>query len=155
MMMVVVAFLLLRVTLAWLFLAPLKKFLTHWEATVKMVELVAPKRPVFFAYTMIGIMFFGGLSILLGCLAQIGAVFLAAHCLLGVRAHNLYVKQLQSMNLDSQASPDNQKILNEAKKLGILGNITSGQKNIVIAAVLVFIALIGSGPYSLTENLFW
>ena len=154
MIMITIAFLLLRVTIACLFLAPLKKFLTHWKFTVNMVGTVLPFHPFFSAMVMIGVMFFGAIFILLGFYAQIAAIFLAAFCLIGAYAHRVYVKQLQAMHLEAQASPADQKILNDAKRLGIVGNVTSGQKNIVIAVVLIFIFLVGSGPYSVTGDLF-
>lgn len=145
-----IAFLILRITIAWLFLFPLKQFIPNWKTTVNMVRFLIPFQPQLFAIAMVIVMFFGSLSILFGYYAQVAAFFLAIQCLLGFHIHQKYAQQIMTFQLSSQASPEDRNILKYAKGLGIMGNKTSGQKNIVIAVMLLFIILGGSGPYSLS-----
>jgi len=100
------------------------------------------------------VMFLGALSILFGIYAQIGALFLFIYSLVDVMAHYQLSQQAASQTLSDDASESDKAILETTKALGVVGNVTSAQKNIVIAAALLVIILLGSGPFSLTANLF-
>lgn len=145
-----IAFFILRITIAYLFLSPLKKFILSWKNTVDMVRFLCPIQPQLMAVTMIIIMLVGSLSILFGFYGQIGAFFLMLECFLGYHLYDKYTKKIAMLQLSTQSSQDDQQILKSAKGLGIMGNKTAGQKNLVIAAVLFFIMLIGTGPGSIT-----
>lgn len=149
-MLTAIAFLILRISIAWLFLSPLKQFIPRWKTTVEMVRFLIPFQPQLFSILMIAAMFLGSLSILFGFYAQVGAVLLAIQCLLGFCIHNKYVKKIMGLHLSVDSTESDRKILQCAKGLGIMGNKTSGQKNLIIAVILLFIILVGSGPYSLT-----
>lgn len=148
------AFLVLRIIIAWLFLFPLKVLLSDWPAAVDTVKLVAPIFPGLFAVLMVLVMIVGAVSILLGAFAQVGAALLLIYCLVGVVVHYKLAGLATQLTLSESASKDDRAISQKLTALAVLGNQTSGQKNIVIAAALFFILMIGSGPFSLTSNLF-
>lgn len=148
------AFIVLRIVIAWLFLFPLKVLLSDWPAAVDTVKLVAPIFPSFFAVIMVLVMIVGAFSILLGAFAQIGAALLIIYCLIGVVVHYKLAGLAANSKLSASASKEDRAVSQKLSALAILGNQTSGQKNIVIAAALFFILMIGSGPFSLTSNLF-
>lgn len=145
-----IAFLILRISIAWLFLSPLKQFIPHWKKTVEMVRFLIPFQPELLSVLMIMTMFFGSLSILFGIYAQVGAALLVIECLLGFIIYKKYVKKIMTLQLSAESTEADRKILQCAKGIGIMGNKTSGQKNLIIVAILLFIILVGSGPYSLT-----
>lgn len=149
-----VALIILRIVLAWMFLYPLKGLLSDWKGTVNLVRLITPFFPHLFAILMILVMIGGSLSILLGAYAQIGAAFLLIYSLVGVVVHYQLSLQIANQSLSDTATEDDRAVLEKTKALGIAGNITSAQKNIVIAASLLVIVLLGAGPFSLTTNLF-
>lgn len=139
----------MRVVLAWLFLWPLKGLVSDWAGTVNLVKLVAPFKPAFFAVIMIFVMIFGSLSILLGIYAPIGAALLLIYSLIGFVVHYRLSQQLAAMKLTKAAGDKDKTVFQNAKALGVVGHVTSAQKNIVIAAALLVIVLLGSGPMSL------
>lgn len=149
-----IAFVVLRVVLAWIFLYPLKALLSDWEGTVDLVGLIAPCKPHFFAVIMVLVMIAGSLSVLLGFYAQIGAILLFVYSLIGFVVHYKLSQQEAAFELSAEASESDKAVLEQAKGLGIVGHVTSAQKNIVIAAALWVIIFLGSGPYSLIGNLF-
>lgn len=148
------ALIFLRIVLAWMFLYPLKDLLADWKGTVNLVRLITPFFPNLFALLMILVMFLGSLSILFGVYAQIGASFLFIYSLVGVIVHYQLSQQIKTQSLSDEASKDDRAVLEKTKALGVAGNNTSAQKNIVVAAALLVIVLLGSGPFSLTGNLF-
>lgn len=145
----IAAFLLLRLTLAWLFLLPIKGLISDWNNTINLVRLIAPFKPQFFATLMILVMIFGSISILFGIYAQVGALFLFVYSLMGFVVHYRLSKNLDGMTLSASASKQDKVTFQNAKALGVVGHVTSAQKNIVIAVALLVIVLLGSGPFSL------
>ena len=149
-----VAWMILRIVFAGMFLFPLKDIVRDMDASMEVVRLIMPFQARFFTYVIIAVMFLGALSILLGAYAQIAGFFLLIYCLMGVALHYRLSNRIASIKLSASASEKDQHSLSEVAALGILGNQTSGQKNIVLSAVACFFMLLGSGPISLTTNLF-
>lgn len=149
-----IAWLILRVVYAGMFLFPLFNLLKDFEATVGAVKLVLPFLSRFFAVVMVFVMIYGALSILLGFYAQIAGFLLLIYCLMGVLVHYRLAGLASASQLSATASAEDREVLSGAIALAILGNKTSGQKNMVLAAVACFFMLLGSGPWSLTMNLF-
>ncbi|AHE67770.1 DoxX family protein [Legionella oakridgensis] len=150
----IAAFVVLRIILAWMFLYPLKAQLSDWDATVELVDLIAPFQPQLFAVLMVFVMIAGSLSVLFGIYAQVGAACLMIYSLIGVLVHYKLSRLITSFYLSATASNADQKILEKVQSLGVVGHVTSAQKNIVIASALWVIVCLGSGPYSLSGNLF-
>lgn len=150
----IAAFVVLRLILAWMFLYPLKAQLSDWDATVGLVDLIAPFQPQLFAVLMVLTMIAGSLSVLFGLFAQVGAALLMIYSLIGVLVHYKLSRLVAGLRLSASATIADQQILEKAKHLGVVGNVTSAQKNIVIASALWVIVCLGSGPYSLSGNLF-
>ncbi len=145
----VYAWLILRVVYAWMFLYPLKVLLSDWSGTKKTVALLIPFGVPFFAVLMVLVMIAGGLMILLGFYAQIAGFLLLCYSLFGVIVHYRLAAQASALKLVHADAAD-QAVLQQAINLALVGNITSGQKNVVLAAVGCFFMLMGSGPWSLT-----
>lgn len=133
---------------------PLKDIFRDMDASREVVRLIMPFQARFFTYVMIAVMFLDALSILLGAYAKIAGFFLLIYCLMGVVVHYRFSDRIASIKLSASASEKDQHSLNEVAALGILGNQTSRQKNIVLAAVACFFMLLGSGPISLTTPIF-
>ncbi len=150
----VIAWLVLRIVYAWMFLYPLKVLLADFNATVGLVGLIAPFKPRLCAYLMVAVMIVGSLMILFGIYAQIGGILLMFYCLIGVVVHNKLAQQALSAKLSPGASDSDKGVLKSTADLGAVGNFTSAQKNYVLAAVGFFFFLMGSGPWSFTSNLF-
>lgn len=150
----IIAFFSLRIILAWMFLYPLKNLLADWEGTKNLVGLLSPIGKNFIAILMILAMIIGAISILFGIYAQIGSAILFVYSLIGAYIHYKLAKEASKKELSDSANKIDKEILIETKSLGIVGNVTSAQKNFVIAGALLFITLMGSGPYSITANIF-
>lgn len=148
------AYLLLRIVYAWMFLFPLKNLLYDWQGSKDLVGLLCPYAQTFSAILMIIVMTTGSLSILVGFYGQLGGAMLFAYCLLGAIVHYRLAKQALPLTLNQNASCEDKNILAQAKTLATVGNITSAQKNFVLAAVGLYFMLIGTGPISMTKNLF-
>ena len=144
-----IAFIVLRIVLAWFFLYPVKGLITNWNESVNLVKLVIPIFPNLFTALMILTMIVGSLSILLGIMAPIGALLLFVYSLIGVAVHYKLSLKIEEQALSESASQSDQNILAETKAIGIAGHTTSAQKNIVVASALLIIILMGSGPLSL------
>jgi len=138
-----VAWLILRLAITWLFLTPVFGLVRDWDGTKQLIRLISPMWVNFFAVCCVAIMIIGSLSVLFGFYAQIGAMFLCVYCVLGIRVHYQLAKTIAQ-----SAVPG------DGDALGIAGHISSGQKNVVLAAVCLFIVVFGSGPLSLT-TLLW
>lgn len=136
------ACLLLRCTMTWLFLMPVFGLIRDWDGTKQLIRLVSPVCVTTLAACCVASMIVGSLSLLLGFYAQIGAIFLCVYCVLGVRVHYQLAKTIAQ-----SAVPG------DGDALGVAGHISSGQKNVVLAAVCVFMIVFGSGPLSLTALL--
>lgn len=150
----IIAWLVLRIVYAWMFLYPLKTLLKDWHGALGLTQLVTPFAAPFFTVIMLLTMFLGGLSILFGFYSQIAGLALLIYCLMGAIVHYRLAGKLQTMNLSNPSSSEDKQQLTQAIQLGVVGHVTSAQKNFVLAAVACFFMLIGTGPYSLTGPLF-
>lgn len=122
-------------------------------SSVESDALVAPFKTRWFAYLMIATMVVGALMILLGIYAQIAGLILMIYCLVGIVVHYRLGRSLLSKKLSATARTQDKQILNKVAKLGFIGHFASAQKNLALAAVAFFIMLLGSGPLSLTLNI--
>lgn len=145
----ILAWLILRVIYAWMFLYPLKSLLKDWSSTKNTVALLIPICAPFCAVLMVIVMIAGAFMILLGFYAKIAGFMLLIYCLFGAVVHYRLAAQAAALKLSGSASKADQKALQQAIGLALVGNITSAQKNIVLAAVGCFFMLMGSGPLSL------
>lgn len=136
------AWLILRLAMAWLFLTPVFGLIRDWDGTKQLIRLISPVWINVFAFCCVSIMIVGSLSVLLGFYAQVGALLLGVYCLLGIRVHYQLAKTIAQ-----SAHPG------DGDALGIAGHVSSGQKNVVLAAVCLFIVVFGSGPLSMTALL--
>ena len=149
----IIAFFVLRLVIAWFFLQPIPALCRHWKASVAMVKLVFPTYTKFFTAMMIVVMVCGALSVLLGFYAEIGAAMLCIYSLIGFFVHSELKQQIEKLKLKDRVTDKDEKAFEKCQSLGVVGHATSAQKNIVIAAVLLLIVLMGSGSYSLTGGL--
>jgi hypothetical protein len=149
-----VAWLVLRVVFAWLFLMPLPGLLKDFKGSMQLTRLLVPVMTPLFTVVMLLIMFVGSLSVLFGFYAQIGGLLLALYSLGGSVVHEKLAKQCQSAVLSGDASDADNTVLSNTGCLGFVGHHSSAQKNIVLAGVGIFFLLMGSGPLSLTGTLF-
>ena len=147
----VYGWLILRVTYAWMFLYPLKGLLIDWSSTKNLTQLVIPcqKLASLLAVLMCLTMLLGALSILLGFYGQIAGLALSIYCLMGAVVHYRLATQAEKISLSSEASLADQQSLKQCIQLSVVGNTTSAQKNLVLAAVGCFFMLMGTGPCSL------
>ncbi len=150
----IIAWLVLRIIYAWMFIYPIKALTADWEGTKNTVRLLTPIFVNLSSMMMIAVMFIGGVMILLGVYAQIAGIALCAYCLVGYYIHNKIAQNALKSEISSQISDKDQEVINNIKAAAAVGNITSAQKNIVLAAVGFFFFFIGSGPFSITNNLF-
>ncbi len=149
--MMIAAWVILRVIYAGFFLYPLKDLLKDWPATKNMVAILVPIPALvsLCALAMVGVMTIGALMILLGVYARWAGFMLLFYCLFGVVVHYRLAAQARQLKLTPTALPADQHCLQQAVNLAVLGHLTSGQKNIILAAVACFFMLLGSGPWSL------
>ena len=151
----VIAWMALRIMYAWMFLYPLKVLLSDWKTTKSTVALISPPSLVSFSSVlMVIVMISGALSILLGLYAQIGGLLLFVYCLMGAVVHYKLANLIKQHHLSPTAGVTDVSVLQAVIDMGMVGNITSAQKNFVLAAVALFFMLLGSGPMSLTTP-FW
>ncbi|KTD07252.1 DoxX family protein [Legionella jamestowniensis] len=151
-MLTAIAWLVLRVVFAGFFIYAFYSFVRNWPAAKQTATLIYPKYPNFQAVSMLVLMLLISISILLGIFGRIGGALALLFSLLGVYAHYTCVHHIESIQLPATASSDDQKLLADAKAIGIVGHITSAQKNYVIAAVSFFFMLLGTGPWSITNS---
>jgi len=140
----IIAWAVVRIALAWMFLVPLPGLLKDWQGTVNLSALLCKWNPRVLAIISVLIMLFGALSVLIGIFPRVGALGLCLYSLCGYRVHRQLARQAKAM-----ANKDNQPLVTLAQ----VGHVTSAQKNIVIAALAFFMVLQGVGPYMLI-NLF-
>lgn len=137
-----IAWLVLRVIYAWMFLYPLHTLLKDWDGTVGATALLFKWQPKFFAMISTLAMVLGGLSILFGFYGQIGGLLLLIFNLGGAVVHYRLKDLALAQNGDETLT-----------KLAVVGHMSSAQKNFVLAAVAFFFMLIGTGPHSITPTL--
>lgn len=150
----IIAWLLLRITYAWLYIYALKSLLTDWPATEFVVGLIAPKFVREFAIAMIAVMILSALMILFGIYAQVAGLLLFIYNLLGARVHYRLAKLLNNEQQSDMLSAADKAVFIKIQTIGVAGHITSAQKNFILAAVALFFTLLGSGPISIT-GLLW
>ena len=135
-------------------LYPMKALLSDWAGTKKTVGILIPIFPSFCAVMMLLVMLCGALSVLVGFYSQIGGFLLCVYCIFGIKVHYRLSQLSTAGSLSSRASDSDREVLKEAQGLAVVGNITSAEKNVVLAAVALMFTLLGSGPFSLTANIF-
>ena len=148
-----IAWLVLRVVFVWLYLYALKGLLMDWQSAQNLVKIITPHYTQFLAVLMILVMAVGAIMILFGIYAQIAGLLLLIYNLIGAKVHYTLAKTIQVSELYSPISDTDNNTLNEIKTLGAIGHITSAQKNFVLAALAFFFLIVGTGPFSLTSNL--
>lgn len=149
-----VAWLVLRIVYAWMFLYPLKTLLKDWSGAVALTKLIIPIAAPLFTVAMLLAMFFGALSILFGIFGQLAGLVLLVYCLMGAVVHYRLAAAAGKISLSAQSAEEDKNQLAQAIQLATVGHVTSAQKNFVLAAVACFFMLMGTGPYSLTAPLF-
>ena len=142
----------MRISIAWIFLWPLPGILKDWKTTVGATALVFPV-PNLTTLAGVCVMIGGSLSVGLGIYGRIGAAVLALYCAGGVLVHMALSRQpailLDGLHLKGKSAD----VANNAAAIGAVGNVTSAWKNWTIAGACVFIALAGTGRWSLFELL--
>lgn len=149
-MSMLIAFLVLRIVIAWFFLQPVKALCSNWAASRGMVALLFPYAENLLAALMIAVMIVGSLSVLFGIYAQIGAALLFIYTFIGIFVHLKLKNQILALKVSADVFSNDKKQFDAAKNLGVVGHQTSALKNIVIMAALWMIVLLGSGPFSVT-----
>ncbi len=147
------AWIVLRAVYGWMFLYPAYGLIKDWESTVQTTALLFKWRPELFAFGSLLLMVFGALAILFGIYGQIAAFGLIGFNLGGAVLHYRLARTLKQMRLSSEASTTDQAALEGAISLGVVGHVTSAEKNFVLTAVAFFFAIKGTGPWSLTARL--
>ena len=147
----VCAWVVLRAVYAWMFLYPAYGLMNDWEATVQTTALLFKWQPAVFAFGSLVLMVFGAIAILLGVYGQFAAVGLIGFNLGGAVLHYRLASQLKQTHLSQGAIPADQQVLEGAIDLGVVGHVTSAEKNFVLTAVAFFFALQGTGPMSLVD----
>ena len=151
-----IAWLVLRIVYAALFLYPIKGLVQDWPTTQSLVKLVWPYDVALniICIAMIMVMFAGALSIALGLWAQVGGMALLIYCLFGAKVHYALAGALQANSLSENAIEADKTVFSQAVNLGVVGHVTSAQKNFVLSSVAFYFVILGSGPLSITSNLF-
>lgn len=147
----IIAWLILRIVFAWMFLYPLTVLLSDWEAAKGNVGMIFPRYHHELAMLMVVVMIAGALSILLGILPHIGGLMLLVYCLIGALVHYRFADTINGLQLSTQANSEDSAILDKARTIGAVGHITSAQKNFVLAAVACWFMLMGTGPWSIVS----
>ena len=145
------AWLVLRAVYAWMFLYPAYGLMKDWETTVQTTAMLFKWQPAVFAFGSLLLMIFGAIAILFGIYGQLAAVGLIGFNLGGAVLHYRLAARLKQTHLSSEALPADQHALERAIDLGVVGHVTSAEKNFVLTAVAFFFALQGTGPMSLVE----
>lgn len=134
------AWIVLRIVYAWMFLYAPLNLVKDWDNTVTTTALLFKLQPKLFAIGSIIGMIISALFILFGIYARIGGIFLFFFNLGAAYIHFQLAKQAETFKTEG-----NQPLI----ALAVLGNVTSAQKNFVLAAIAFFFALQGSGPWSI------
>ena len=150
---VAVAWLVLRAVYAWMFLYPSYGLIKDWHGTVQTTALLFPRHTGFFAFGSLVIMILGSLAILLGIYGQLAGVALVGFNLGGALIHYRLARLVRQTHLSASANQADQEALAGVVELGVVGHVTSAEKNFVLAAVALFFALVGTGPLSLDAGL--
>lgn len=146
------AWLVLRAVYAWMYVYPAIGLLRDWPTTVKTTGLLFPRATPLFAAASVAVMIVGGLMILFGAYGQYAAIALLAFNLGGARIHFRLAAAARATPLPDDVPPDERASLDGLVELAEVGHVTSAQKNYVLAAVAVFFALMGTGPWSVIPS---
>jgi len=147
-----VAWLVLRIVYAWMYLYPVTGLVKNWPTTVKTTSLLFPVGTTFFAFVSVVLMIAGSLMILLGVYGQYAAVALLAFNVGGAQVHYKLAEAAKAMQPADATSADDRAQFGDLADLAAVGHITSAEKNYVLAAVAFFFALVGTGPWSLVPS---
>ncbi len=146
------AWLVLRVVYAWMFLYPAVGLIRDWKSTVQTTGLLFKWFPGGFALGSLMLMIFGSFSILLGFYGQFAAVAFIGFNLGGAILHYRLARILKQTHLSKEACAADRDALQGAIALGVVGHVTSAEKNFVLTAVALFFAMKGTGPLSLVPS---
>lgn len=147
-----IAWLTLRIVYAWMFLYPAYGLLRNWKSTVQTTALLFKWLPELFAFGSLVIMVFGAIAIVLGVYGQFAAVALVGFNLGGAVLHYRLARLVKQTQLSEAATQVDRDALQATIDLGVVGHVTSAEKNFVLAAVALFFALVGTGPLSLIPS---
>ena len=151
-----IGLLILRVMFAWIFLWPLPGLLKNWQTTVQTTGLLFPFGQSLFTTISVAGMAVSSVMVAIGIYGRVGAVFLFFFCIGGAIVHNklagLPEEAARKLSSDDLCTPCG-KVLDQALTLNRVGNVTSAQKNLVIAGIAAFFALAGTGHLSIIS--FW
>ena len=147
-----IAWLALRTVYAWMYLYPAIGLVRNWPTTVQTTGLLFPRGTTFFAVASLALMIVGSLMILFGVYGQYAAAALVAFNLGGARVHYKLAEAAREATLSSAASSEDRERLSALAGLAEVGHVTSAEKNYVLAAVALFVALAGTGPWSFVPN---
>ena len=151
--MTITAWLALRIVYALFFLYPLKGMLSDWQAAKDAVSVLVPIYQGFATVIMMLVMVVGAIGIGFGIYGQVAGILLLLFCVMGVVVHYRLAALARRQALSHSVSHKDLAFFKNTQDLAILGNLTSGQKNVVLAAVALFFVLVGTGPCSLTAVL--
>lgn len=102
-----------------------------------------------FTYLGIVIMYIGGLSILIGIEARVGALLLLIFTIGGTIIHSRLKKEAEEIILRSPKDSEMTKIANSANSAHFAGVV----KDVCLISVLIFIILNGVGKYQICDLL--
>jgi len=144
--------LILRIMFAWIFLWPAPGLIRNWKTTVQTTGLLFPVGQQFFTAVSVVGMITCSLMVAIGIYGRIGAIFLFFFCIGGAIVHNKLagIPEAKAKSLPEQPSdPKVAEVLTEALTLNRVGNVTSAQKNLVIAGIAAYYVLAGTGALSI------
>ncbi|MDG2423834.1 MAG: DoxX family protein [Phycisphaerales bacterium] len=148
--------LVLRIMFAWIFLWPLPGLLRDWPTTVQTTGLLFSRGKGFFTLVSVSGMAICSLMVAIGIYGRPAAIFLFFFCIGGAIVHNKLAGIPEAAARKLPENPSDQKmaaVLQNALVLNRVGNVTSAQKNLVIAGIAAYFVLAGTGSLSLLS--FW
>jgi uncharacterized membrane protein YphA (DoxX/SURF4 family) len=146
------AWLSLRVVYAWMFLYPAVGLIKDWDTTVRTTGLLFPRQTGLLATVSVAFMIIGALMILLGVYGSIAGAGFVLFSVGGAVIHYRLAAQAGAASLGATASAEDARAMADLSGLAVVGHVTSAQKNFMLAALGLFIALMGTGPVSLMGN---
>ena len=147
-----IGLLILRLSIAWLFLWPLPGLVRDWDATVSATALVFPM-PKLVTTDGVCLMPLGAISVGIGIYGRIGGAALALYCIGGVFVHMALSRQPAALMEALTLSDRDRATANTAATIGAVGHVTSAWKNWTVAGGCACIALVGTGPLSILQLL--
>jgi uncharacterized membrane protein YphA (DoxX/SURF4 family) len=147
-----IAWITLRAVYAWMYLYPAIGLIRDWPTTVHTTGLLFKSGTRQFAIVSVVGMVVCALMILFGFYGEYAAVALVGFNLGGAKIHYQLAEMAHQAQLSDAASAEDKAAFQDVVTLGWVGHVTSAQKNFVLAAVALFIALVGTGPWSLVTS---